>query len=253
MDGETAGGVYDDGQLLDRYHFNKIFASWTEFIPVPWTEHHTLQLDFEAGFVDRNVMGWDEMIAGGRHPYSWGNGTIGNNIQFSGYEGWSLTGETMLIANGSYRFPIVKDLHAKTGPIYWNAVYLQAFGTIGNLWSYRPVGSTHLEGYSVVSDSGEIRREVPFKDYAAKNSPPGERNYFLEDAGAEVRVRAFIWNDFDWDSFVRVAYGFQPTAGYGDVNADFVQSSLARDANTELSGEYEPPTMRVYLGIGTGW
>jgi hypothetical protein len=32
-----------------------------------------------------------------------------------------------------------------------------------------------------------------------------------------------------------------------------VQSSAARDASSELSDEVEPPTMRVYLGVGTGW
>ena len=50
-----------------------------------------------------------------------------------------------------------------------------------------------------------------------------------------------------------MSYGFQSTAGYGDVNADFIQSALARDAATELSAEFEEPTIRVYLGLGTGW
>ena len=62
-----------------------------------------------------------------------------------------------------------------------------------------------------------------------------------------------FWNDWDWDGFLRFAYGLQPTAGYGDVNADLIQSSAARDAGSELSSEVEPPTLRVYAGIGTGW
>ena len=103
VDPELAGGIYDDGMWLEEYSYNRIQLSWTEFIPVPITEHHTFQLDFDLGYIDRNVMGWDEFMAGGRHPYNWGNGTIGNNIQFSGFEGYSLSGETMLIANGTYR------------------------------------------------------------------------------------------------------------------------------------------------------
>ena len=94
---------------------------------------------------------------------------------------------------------------------------------------------------------------MPFKDFSSKNSPAGDPHYLLKDVGAELRIRSFIWNDFDWDSFVRVAYGFERVAGYGDVNADLVQSSLARDAATELSGEVEEPTVRLYIGIGTGW
>ena len=218
------------------------------------SDRHTLQLDLEAGWIDRNVMGWDEFVAGGRHPYHWGSGTIGNNVQLSGYEGWSRTGETMRIANAAYRFPLLRDLNWKVGPVYTEAAYLQVFGTVGNLWSYRVVGDSHVEGYSVVPDEeGSIQREMPFRDYASKNSPSGEEHYWLTDVGVELRIRSFIWNDWDWDSFVRLAYGLQTTAGYGDVNADFVQSSVARDAATELSAEEEPSTLQVYEGIGTGW
>ena len=254
LDPEIAGSVYDDGQSMDSYQYNRLQVSWTEFIPVPATKHHTLQLDFDIGWIDRNVMGWDEFMAGGRHPYNWGNGTIGNNIQFSGFEGYSLSGETMLIANAAYRFPLLRDLNFKLGPVYTESVYLQVFGSVGNLWSYRIEGPSHVEGYSVVPDKdGYVRRELPFQDYAHKNSPTGSQHYALGDVGVELRVRAFIWNDWDWDGFLRFAYGLQPTAGYGDVNADLIQSSAARDAGSELSSEVEPPTLRVYAGIGTGW
>ena len=258
VDPEIAGAVYDDGQLLDSYRYHQVTGSYTEYIPVTlWGlfEHGTLQLDLEGGWIDRNVMGWDEFMAGGRHPYHWGNGTVGNNVQFSGYEGASLTGETMLIANATYRFPLMRNMNLRAGPLYTESMYLQFFGTLGNLWSFRVEGDRHIEGYSVVPDrgTGGVRREVPFKDFASKNSPPGEPHYLLKDIGAELRIRSFIWNDFDWDSFVRVAYGFERVAGYGDVNADLIQSSLARDAATELSGEVEEPTVRVYIGIGTGW
>lgn len=258
VDPELAGAVYDDGQRMDRYGYHQLTGSYTEYIPMTmwglW-ERGTLQVDLEGGWIDRNVMGWDEFMAGGRHPYHWGNGTIGNNVQFSGYEGYSLTGETMLIANAAYRFPLARDMNWRTGPVYTESMYLQLFGSMGNLWSYRVEGDSHIEGYSVVPDagSGRVRREIPFKDFSSKNSPVGEPHYVLSDIGAELRVRSLIWNDFDWDSFLRIAYGFQRTAGYGDVNADLIQSSVARDAATELSGEVEPATLRVYLGIGTGW
>lgn len=257
VDPEVAGAIYDDGELFDRYSYNKVLLSYSEFIPVGWfgaTDHHTLQIDLEGGYIDRNVLGWDELIAGGKHPYHWGSGTVGNNVQFSGYEGWSLYGETMIIANAAYRFPVARDLDLKTGPVYTETLYLQLFGSVGNLWSYRIDGPSHLEGYSVVPDEGStVRREVPFKDYAAKNSPKDSPNYVLTDVGAELRIRQFIWNDWDWDSFVRVSYGLNPTAGYGDVNSDYISSSVARDASSELSDEIEDPTVRLYLGLGTGW
>ncbi len=256
IDGDLPDGVYDDGERLDRYSYHRLAASYTEFIPINWfgkTPRHTLQLDFDVGWISRNVLGWDEFIAGGRHPYNWGNGTIGNNVQFAGYEGWSLFGETMLIANASYRFPLVRDLNFKTGPIYTDAIWMQVFGSAGNLWSYRADGSnTYTAGGSIVDPDGP-RREVPFVDYASKNSLPDSPNYVLGDVGVEFRIRSFIWNDWDWDSFVRVAYGLSPTAGYGDVDADLIQGSIARDAATELSNEFEPSRFRFYIGIGTGW
>ena len=169
VDPELAGGIYDDGMWLEDYTYNRLQLSWTEFIPVPITEHHTFQLDFDLGYIDRNVMGWDEFMAGGRHPYNWGNGTIGNNIQFSGFEGFSLSGETMLIANATYRFPLLRDMNQKWGPVYFDSLYVQFFGSIGNLWSYRVEGESHIEGYSVVpSAGGSVRREIPFVDYASK-------------------------------------------------------------------------------------
>ncbi len=257
VDPELGGVVVDDGQRLGKYQYNQLSASYTEWIPMRWFglfEHHTLQVDLEAGWIDRNVMGWDEFLAGGRHPYHWGSGTIGNNVQFSGYEGWSLAGETMLIGNLTYRFPLARDLDWKIGPTYTDSLYLQVFGSMGNLWSHRVEGPSHVEGFNVVADDpADVYREIPFRDYASKNSPAGERNYLLSDIGVELRVRSFIWNDWDWDSFFRVAYGLDATSGYGDVNNDLVQSSVARDASSELSDEVEPPTIRIYAGIGTGW
>ena len=257
VDPELGGTVIDDGQELGSYGYNQISASYTEWVPLGWWglfDQHTLQFDLEGGWIDRNVMGWDEFLAGGRHPYHWGSGTIGNNVQFSGYEGWSLAGETMLIGNLTYRFPLLRDLDWKIGPTYTDAMYLQVFGSVGNLWSYRVDGPSHVEGYSVVADDpARVRREIPFADFASKNSPQGTNNYFLSDVGAELRIRSFIWNDWDWDSFLRVAYGLRPTAGYGDVNNDLIQSSVARDSTSELSDEVEPATIRIYAGIGTGW
>lgn len=252
IDPEVGGAVIDDGEELDRYRYHRVEVGWTEYVPV--STFATLEVAVQGGWIDRNVLGWDEFIAGGRHPYDWGPGTIGSNAQFAGYEGWSLYGESMVIAAAAYRFPLARDLNLRAGPWYTDQLYLQFGGTVGNLWSYRVEGPTHIEGYNVVpSEGGSVRREIPFVDYASKNSLPGYENRILYDVGAELRVRSFLWNDFDWDGFVRLSYGFRPTAGYGDVNADLIQSSSARDASTELSAEFEPATLRVYAGLGTGW
>ena len=70
----------------------------------------------------------------------------------------------------------------------------------------------------------------------------------LEDADA-FRVVA----DVDWDSFVRVAYGFQSIRGYYDPNGDDITDTNQQTQGDSLSNEREPPSVRVYIGLGTGW
>ena len=161
----------------------------------------------------------------------------------------------MVIANLSYRFPSLRNMNLKLGPTYTESMYLQLFGTVGNLWSYRVDGKFLIS--KVIQSLPMTHRpfdgRFPSKITPKQNSPSNQPNYFLSDIGVELRVRSFIWNDWDWDSFLRIAYGLQSTAGYGDVNADLRQSSVARDSASELSDEIEPPTLRIYAGLGTGW
>ena len=234
-----AGELVDSqGSAWERYGFHRVQASYSEHIPLGWfglSEHHSLQLDVEGGFIDRHVLSWDGFAAGGVHPHHWGSGTIGQTVPFSGYEGWSLNGETLALARLAYRFPLLRDMNAALGPIYAESIYLQLFGSVGNLWGYR-------------DDEGW--RELPFRDYASANSPAGQQNRWLSDAGFELRLRSFIWNDWDWDSFLRLAYGFQSAVAY-----ELGEEQARRVLGVEAAGGEgnEEPSWRVYLGIGTGW
>ena len=77
--------------------------------------------------------------------------------------------------------------------------------------------------------------------------------YILADAGVELRLNANLLNRSAWRSFVRVAYGFMPTAGRGDVDGDGIYTN-SRDATLNVaSDEQEAAGFRFYLGIGTGW
>ena len=158
--------------MVGRLYLQSSSTQLDGIYPRSITEHHTFQLDFDLGYIDRNVMGWDEFMAGGRHPYNWGNGTIGNNIQFSGFEGFSLSGETMLIANATYRFPLLRDRDQKWGPVYFDSLYVQflvlseIFGVI--VWKekviLKDIRSFLLRRLRSKGDS--------FVDYASKNSLP---------------------------------------------------------------------------------
>src|SRR6185436_15803566 len=222
---------------------------------------HRLQLDLRVGYVDRNVTSNDEMHAGGQHPYPYGFDALTPNTLFSGYPGYSLSGETLGILNLAYRFPLLHQWQFhKAGPLAMasysgtSGVWMQVGGSAGNLWSYRPPTSTsgnfYVDQYDqyVAYDPDSIKREIPFVDRAYKNG-----NYMLYDAQAEVRVPLIAFNTQRWDSFFRVAYGFNDITGYGDVNGDSFYNGSDSGNGDGLSNEVEEAGFRFYIGLGTGW
>jgi hypothetical protein len=159
----------------------------------------------------------------------------------------------MGMVNLQYRFPINRHIRKAVGPLFLYGIYAQFGGTVGNLWSYRPPEDPDNYyrdqfGDRIARDPSTIRREVPFRDVAYKNG-----NRMLTDVSAEVRVQASIFGRSNWDSFARVAYGFQEIRGFGDVNGDSIWDTSENAIGDELSNETEKPGVRLYLGLGTGW
>ena len=196
----------------------------------------------------------DEFRAGGRHPSNWGYGSIQPNSQFAGYPSWSLSGETMMILNAAYRFPITRpEQHWLIGPLYLYGIYAQISGSAGNLWSFKPPSDPTKYYRSrfderVAYDVNDIKREIPFIDKAYKNG-----NHLLYDIAAEVRITSVLYHTMSWDSFVRLAYGFNEIRGFGDVDGNDVFDTNNSALGDELSSETEPSGFRLYLGLGTGW
>ena len=250
----------DDGEILDAYHFNQVEFRYTDHLPVKLFKfqrdhRHTLQLDVQGGFIDRNVHLQDEFRAGGRHPYFYGPGAIQPNTQFAGYPGYSLLGETMLMASAAYRLPIVTGLDKRLGGmVFVKDVYFQFGGSAGNLWSFRPPEESETgkyyyddQGERVAYDPADVRREIPFVDKAYKNG-----NFLLTDVTAELRVSS-VFLGRGWDSFFRVAWGFQEIGGIFDVDGDSINDASDTGFGNSLSNETEKPGPRFYLGLGTGW
>lgn len=261
---EQYGGVgVDDYMELDAYQYNKVELRWTENLRVPnlfgipfmkqaKDHNHTIQIDALVGLVDRNVDLNDEFNAGGQHPYFWGPGTVRPNTQFAGYPQSSLSGETMGMVNLAYRFPINQYMAKKYGPLFIHGLYAQVAGTAGNLWSYTlPDGvetKRSMFDERIALDPSQVRREIPFVDKAYKNG-----NYMLFDASAEIRMESVVFHGMPWNSFARVAYGFNEIRGTGDVNGDGVYDTSENAIGDELSNETEKPGPRFYIGLGTGW
>src|SRR5690606_20642427 len=102
-------------------------------------------------------------------------------------------------------------------------------------------------GNRIAYDPKDVKREIPFIDTAYKNG-----NWLLWDATAEIRVSS-TWAGMPWNSFFRVAWGFNEIRGVGDVNEDDIQDTTETGFGTAVSNETEKPGPRFYLGIGTGW
>ncbi len=265
MNPSTAGVSVDDGQIFDRYYFNEFGLVWTQYFRLPIKNKigasagHRLMSEMQFGMIDRNVPFMDEIRGGGsggvnvRNPYS-------SSTTFSGYEPFSLAGETALILNLQYQMPLIRQIDKKVGPVYLESLQLVVFGTVGNLWSYRVEGEqSFLFGDRVLTDEANRKGgQNPPTEVGLKREWPGMRaeengQYVLADAGIELQLDANIFNRSRWRSFFRVSYGFMPVAGRGDVDGDDVYTNSADPTISSRSDEREPAGFRFYLGIGTGF
>lgn len=261
---DYGGVVSDSGQLLEDYVYNRYELRWTENVDVPHMWHtrpfewaqdnqHRMTFDLDLGWIDRNVSFNDEFNAGGQHPYNFGYGNLRPNTQFAGYPFFSLNGETKVILGAAYRFPITRRVKESFGPLFVHGIYAQLGGTAGNLWSYRPPDDPtkyYRDGFGdrVAYDEDDVTREIPFVHDAYRNG-----NYLLYDASVELRVQTVMFHTMNWDSFLRVAWGFNEIRGYGDVNGDGIFDTADSALGDELSSETEKPGPRIYIGLGTGW
>lgn len=263
----ASGGVdVDDGQVFNGYFYNRFDLQWTEYLALPIKNRvgenagHTLQIELQASAIDRNVPFADEIRGGGSGGLNRTNPLTSNSV-FAGYEPFSLSGETAALLNLQYRFPLVKDIDKKLGILYIDSIYLQFFGTVGNFWSYKVLdeGTTNLFGERVLTDPvARVGGSVDRKGDGVVREVPGmlaseNGNYVLADAGVELRLAANLFNRSAWNSFFRVAYGFMPVAGRGDVNGDDIFTNGADPTLDNRSSEKEPSGLRFYVGIGTGW
>lgn len=269
LNSASGGSDFDDGQEFNAYFFNEFTANYIEYIQLPFKSKksgedllHTLELELQLGLIDRNVPYGDEMKAGGAGGGNVRNAYASNNL-FAGYPGFSISGESLAILGLRYRFPLAAQIDKKVGPVYFESVYLQFFATVGNLWSYKlrdgVVADEGRFGEQVAPDpeerkGGQLDRPgsaIQREWFGTGNSENG--NHILADVGVELRVAANMFNRSPWFSFARIAYGFMPIQGRGDVDGDDIYTNSADPALENRSDEIELAAPRFYLGIGTGW
>ncbi len=195
---------YNEGTLtFEHYHAMK----WNQ----PGWKHHTLWFKFNGGMKSRDVSNLDEFFLGGRINFR-AFGQIASNTFFYGYEDFSISGETMLLFSTGYTFPLLRSIDKKWGVLLLDSLYGGFFGEAGNAWSF-----------------GETKN---LNQNPTHNPKLDEGEVLLGDIGAELKFKAFAFNDFNsWNSLIRIAYGFQDQAKYG------------------FSDDDSP--IRIYIGVGT--
>ena len=265
----SAGVDVDDGQVFKSYFYNAFELSWINYIKMPWKSiksgsdlDHTLQVELQLGMIDRNVPFADEIRGGGggggintSNPYA-------RSANFTGYEPYSLSGESVALINLQYRFPLARQIDKKVGPIYFESVYMQLFTTIGNFWSYtldESARTTNLFGERVLADEeARVGGGLDRPGTGIKREHPGmvaseNGNHVLVDSGVEVRVAAMLFNRSQWHSFFRISQGWMQVSGRGDVDGDDVFTNSSDPTLNTQSDEREPAGFRFYLGIGSRW
>jgi Tol biopolymer transport system component len=189
---ETTGSILDA-----RYEWSDFWswtAGYTEYLALPFGS--TLEAGVQGGLLTRSVSPFDQLFLGGR-IFFLRQGEFQTDTSFPGYEEFALSGEKLFLSSLAYRFPLWRG-HANAGPFALDSVYLQVFGDAGNV----------------------LAHDVPWKELwkkAEARCAPGVRTCSLAeadlrglytDAGTELRVKTLLYDGYAWNSFFRVAYGF---------------------------------------------
>ncbi|HXX62975.1 MAG TPA: biopolymer transporter Tol, partial [Bacteroidota bacterium] len=175
-------------------NFTRVQGTWREFIPLFFRDNTlTATLNGEA-IISPPVDEFFDFYAGGL-------------TGMKGYPFYSISGNRGVTAGLTYRFPISNNLDFRLLPIYFDKLYLAAYGDVGNTWTDN---ASTIGGW--VSDAGlELRLESwSFYSYPTRfflNASYGfnEFNRFIRSEnsfvtyGKQVRLYFGVLFGFDFD------------------------------------------------------
>ena len=106
--------------LYDRFFYDQLTLDWKEYMALPW-RRHALSGRLYAGWIDRRVDDFFDYHIGG--------------IQFMrGYTYYSMEGRYALMANLTYRFPILRNLGTQFVQTFFDKVYGAVYVDVGRAW-----------------------------------------------------------------------------------------------------------------------
>ncbi len=113
----TEFGTWDE--VFDNYNYGKLELNWKEFIPLLNNGRHALNLNLQAGWIDRPVHEFFNFYAGGL-------------IGLRGYPFYSIEGRKMIVTRTAYRFPIFNNMNWRLFQLQFDKLYIGAFFDYGN-------------------------------------------------------------------------------------------------------------------------
>ena len=97
--------------------------TWTEFIRLPFGDH-TLEARLHTGFIPTKVDSF----------YNFFGGSL---VGLKGYSYYSIEGRYLGLFNAVYRFPLIRRIDKKAGPLYFDKIFGGLTFGMGNAWSTR--------------------------------------------------------------------------------------------------------------------
>ena len=146
--------------VLSPFNFPKAEVKYSEYIQLPWWKH-TLTLSLHGGSIfGPQVPDFFDFYAGGL-------------VGMKGYPFYALGGNSMAMANATYRFPLWDNIDVRFLPLYFDKLYASVHYDYGNAWTGDPV-----------IDS------------------------FKNDAGFELRLESYSFYAYPTRIFFNGTYGF---------------------------------------------
>lgn len=106
-------------EVFDNYNYGKLELEWKEYVPLFNNGKHALNLNLQAGWIDRPIHEFFNFYAGGL-------------IGLRGYPFYSIEGRKMIVARTAYRFPIFNNMNLRLFHIHFDKIYLGMFFDYGN-------------------------------------------------------------------------------------------------------------------------
>ncbi|MGH1363573.1 MAG: BamA/TamA family outer membrane protein [Calditrichia bacterium] len=112
-------------EQFGKNNFMRFEGNWEEYIPVPFTDHHSLSFRAQGAYIQSQSDSLDDFF----------DYFAGGLVGLKGYPFYSIQGQRMAIATATYRFPLWRNINKQILNVHFNHLYLAGYYQIGNAWN----------------------------------------------------------------------------------------------------------------------